>query len=153
MPFLRRRRSAPAHAQRAGWTRRRTVLVALSALMVVVLAGVAALVVVERRLQGNVERTSVFADLDPSSRPSSEPTTALDLLVLGSDTRDGVGAEYQGTGDEVVEYKRFVYSLAETAAGAHREGGLLRRGEPVSEAEQAALDEIAAIFDEPPPAA
>jgi len=53
-------------------------------------------------------------------------------------------------GDEVVEYKRFVYSLAETAAGAHREGGLLRRGEPVSEAEQAALDEIAAIFDEQP---
>jgi len=106
VPFLRRRRSAPAHAQRAGWTRRRTVLVALSALMVVVLAGVAALVVVERRLQGNVERTSVFADLDPSSRPSSEPTTALDLLVLGSDTRDGVGAEYQGTGDEVVEGAR-----------------------------------------------
>jgi len=52
--------------------------------------------------------------------------------------------------EEVVEYKRFVYSLAETAAGAHREGGLLRRGEPVSEAEQATIDEIAAIFDEQP---
>jgi LCP family protein required for cell wall assembly len=82
------------------------VLVPLSALLVMVLAGVAALVVVERRLQGNVQRTSVFAGLDPSSRPSSEPTRALDLLVLGSDTRDGVGEQYQGTGEDLVEGER-----------------------------------------------
>jgi hypothetical protein len=50
--------------------------------------------------------------------------------------------------DEVVEYKRFVYGLAETVARAHKEGGFLGiGGKEVSEAEQAALDEIAAIFD------
>ena len=64
--------------------------------------------------------------------------------------------ERVATEDEVVEYKRFVYALAETVAGAHKEGGFLGIGgtkTPISDAEQAALDEIAAIFDEEPPAA
>jgi len=63
--------------------------------------------------------------------------------------------ERVATEDEVVEYKRFVYALAETVAGAHKEGGFLGIGgkkTPISDAEQAALDEIAAIFDEEPPA-
>jgi len=61
--------------------------------------------------------------------------------------------ERLATEDEVIEYKRFVYSLGETAAKAHKEGGFLGvGGKEVSEAEQAALDEIAAIFDEPPSA-
>jgi hypothetical protein len=56
--------------------------------------------------------------------------------------------------DEVVEYKRFVYALATTVAHAHREGGFLGiGGQAVSEAEQAVLDDIAAIFDEPAPPA
>jgi hypothetical protein len=55
--------------------------------------------------------------------------------------------------DELVAYKRFVYALAEEVAHAHREGGFLGiGGKPVSEKEQAALDAIAAIFDEPIPA-
>jgi anionic cell wall polymer biosynthesis LytR-Cps2A-Psr (LCP) family protein len=58
-------------------------------------------VVVERRLQGNVVRTDVFEGIDPSSRPVSEPTTAVDLLVLGLGQPEGVGAEFQGTGDEL----------------------------------------------------
>ena len=54
--------------------------------------------------------------------------------------------------DELVEYKRFVYSLAETVAAAHKEGGFLGiGGKPISENEQKALDAIAAIFDEPVP--
>ena len=58
------------------------------------------------------------------------------------------------TEDEVIEYKRFVFSLAESAARAHKEGGFLGiGGQEVSAEEQAALDEIAAIFDEAPPAA
>jgi hypothetical protein len=56
--------------------------------------------------------------------------------------------------DEVVEYKQFVYALAESVARAHKEGGFLGiGGKEISEPEQAALDEIAAIFDEEPPAA
>jgi hypothetical protein len=47
---------------------------------------------------------------------------------------------------EAEEYKRFVMTLAETVASAHREGGFLGvGGKDVSEPEQAALDEIAAI--------
>ena len=63
--------------------------------------------------------------------------------------------ERVATEDEVVEYKRFVFALAESVARAHKEGGFLGiGGKEVSEREQAALDEIAAIFDEePPPAA
>jgi hypothetical protein len=54
--------------------------------------------------------------------------------------------------DELVEYKRFVYTLAESVAAAHKEGGFLGiGGTPVSEREQQALDAIAAIFDEPIP--
>ena len=52
--------------------------------------------------------------------------------------------------EEVNAYKRFVYSLAEAVAHAHREGGFLGiGGTEVSDREQAALDQIAAIFDAP----
>ncbi|WCB92886.1 hypothetical protein DSM104299_01586 [Baekduia alba] len=54
--------------------------------------------------------------------------------------------------DELVEYKRFVYTLAEGVAAAHKEGSFLGiGGKPVSEREQQALDAIADIFDEPVP--
>jgi hypothetical protein len=60
--------------------------------------------------------------------------------------------ERLATDDEVVAYKRFVFSVADTVARAHREGGFLGiGGTQVSEHEQAALDDIAAIFDEPVP--
>lgn len=52
--------------------------------------------------------------------------------------------------EDVDSYKRFVFSLADTVARAHREGGFLGLGgTEISEHEQAALDEIAAIFDTP----
>jgi hypothetical protein len=57
--------------------------------------------------------------------------------------------EQKATDEEVVEYKRFVYSLGEAVARAHREGGFLGLGgTEISEREQAALDQIAAVFDE-----
>jgi hypothetical protein len=66
--------------------------------------------------------------------------------------REAIRALERHTGDdeEVNAYKRFVYSVAEAVAHAHREGGFLGiGGSDVSEREQAALDEIAAIFDAP----
>jgi hypothetical protein len=49
--------------------------------------------------------------------------------------------------DEVDAYKRFVLDLAHTAAEAHKEGGFIGiGGKPVSEEEQAALDEIGALL-------
>jgi hypothetical protein len=56
--------------------------------------------------------------------------------------RDAVGVlESKATPDEVDGYKRFVVTLAEKVANAHREGGV-----SVSEPEQAALDEISATL-------
>ncbi len=58
--------------------------------------------------------------------------------------------ERSATEIEVNTYKRFIYYLAETVARAHREGGFLGiGGQAISEGEQAVLDQIAAIFDEP----
>jgi hypothetical protein len=46
--------------------------------------------------------------------------------------------------DELEDYRRFVLDTARTVAEAHKEGGVLGiGGRPVSEKEQAALDEIA----------
>lgn len=91
----------------------------------------------------------------PSLGPQDAPRTpdairerALADLRRAVRTLDRVAQD-----DELVAYKRFVYALAQEVAQAHREGGFLGiGGKPVSEKEQAALDAIAAIFDEPVPA-
>jgi hypothetical protein len=49
----------------------------------------------------------------------------------------------KATADEVDDYRRFVVMLAERVASAHREGGA-----DVSDAERAAIEEIAAALDE-----
>ncbi len=52
--------------------------------------------------------------------------------------------EQKASPEEVEAYKRFVVTLAEAAANAHREGGFMGvGGKQVSEEEQAALDEMA----------
>ena len=48
--------------------------------------------------------------------------------------------------NEVEEYKRFVLTLAQRVAEAHKEGFLGLSGERVSEAERAAIEEIAATL-------
>jgi len=87
------------------------------------------------------------AALDPAQAPRSPE----DLRHVAPETlRQAIALlERVATDDEVVEYKRFVYALADTVARAHKEGGFLGiGGTEISEHEQAALDEIAAIFDE-----
>ncbi len=55
--------------------------------------------------------------------------------------------EQKASPEEVEAYKRFVASVAEAAAKAHKEGGFIGiGGKEVSESEQAALDEIAATL-------
>jgi hypothetical protein len=54
----------------------------------------------------------------------------------------------KGTPEETDAYKTFVLSVAQAAAEAHKEGGFIGiGGRPVSEAEQAALDEIRGVLD------
>jgi hypothetical protein len=51
------------------------------------------------------------------------------------------------TDDEAKSYRWFVRAVAEAAAHAHREGGVLGiGGTPVSEREQSALDDISAVL-------
>jgi hypothetical protein len=90
----------------------------------------------------------------PSMTPASAPKTPEDLQqVVRAELRKALRAlERVATDDEVVAYKRFVYGLAEAVARAHKEGGFLGiGGKEISPSEQAALDQIATIFDEPVP--
>jgi hypothetical protein len=68
---------------------------------------------------------------DATRQASAKLRQAVDLL------------EEKATSDEVADYKRFVIAVADTVAGAHREGGFLGiGGTDVSDRERAALDEI-----------
>jgi hypothetical protein len=87
----------------------------------------------------------------PAIDPAKRPRTPEDLRrEAPAALREAIEILTRvGTEDEVIAYKRFVYELADGVARAHREGGFLGiGGTEVSEHEQAALDEIAAIFDE-----
>jgi hypothetical protein len=56
--------------------------------------------------------------------------------------REAVAAlESKATPEELEDYRRFVLTLVERVAAAHKEGG-----QPVSDAERAAIDEIAAAL-------
>ena len=92
-------------------------------------------------LRAIVESPPQIGRVDPASLAGDAPARlrrAIDLL------------EDRATQEEVVEYKRFVYGLAESVARAHREGGVLGiGGQEISKGEQEALDQIAAIFDAP----
>jgi hypothetical protein len=96
------------------------------------------------------EILSTAPSLDPATRPKTpEDIRAVALEQLRRAVRL---IDRNAHDDELVEYKRFVYSLAETVAAAHKEGGFLGiGGTAVSENEKQALDAIAAIFDEPLP--
>jgi hypothetical protein len=107
------------------------------------------------REQHDGELLQAVLSSPPSIDRSTAPKTPEDLRREAPATlRRAVGIlDRVGTADEVVAYKRFVFGVADAVARAHREGGFLGiGGTEVSEHEQAALDEIGAIFDEPPPA-
>jgi len=78
-----------------------------------------------------------------AARPERDHTryhTAEELKQAGlAHLRDAVGLlESKATPEEVEEYRRFVLTLADKVANAHREGGVA-----VSDAERAAIKEIA----------
>ena len=59
--------------------------------------------------------------------------------------------EAKATPSEVDDYKRFVMTVAQAVASAHKEGGFLGiGGKQISDAENEALDEIAAALGTPP---
>jgi hypothetical protein len=66
--------------------------------------------------------------------------------------RDAVGViEAKATPAEVDAYKRFVMTVAQAVASAHKEGGFLGiGGKQISDAENQALDEISTALGAPP---
>jgi hypothetical protein len=66
--------------------------------------------------------------------------------------REAIGiVEAKSTGAETDSYKKFVMTVAQAVAGAHKEGGFLGiGGEQISEAENQALDEISTALGPPP---
>jgi hypothetical protein len=61
--------------------------------------------------------------------------------------------EAKATPEEIDAYKRFVMTVAQAVASAHKEGGFLGiGGKQVSDAENQALDEISTALGSPPAA-
>jgi hypothetical protein len=59
--------------------------------------------------------------------------------------------EAKASPGEVDAYKKFVMTVAQAAAGAHKEGGILGiGGQEISDAENQALDEISVALGSPP---
>ena len=66
--------------------------------------------------------------------------------------REAIGSlEANATPAETDSYKKFVMTVAQAAAGAHKEGGFLGiGGQEISDAENQALDEISVALGPPP---
>lgn len=93
-----------------------------------------------------------------TTRPTVEPGSASSPEELRTQTTERLrGAatlvDERATPEEAEAYKRFVIDVAQRAAERHKEGGFLGiGGQKVSDAEAAALAEIAAALDIPYPA-
>jgi hypothetical protein len=87
-----------------------------------------------------------------SSRPEVDPRaygTPEELREKGLERLRATMAllSEKATPEEVADYRRFALDVAKRAAEAHKEGGFLGiGGERVSEAEQKALDDVAAAL-------
>jgi hypothetical protein len=97
--------------------------------------------------------TSELLDEIVSSRPEVDPQKLSDSAgQLAQTAMEGLRAalavlEGKAPPEDVEAYKAFVMGLAERVATSHKEGGFLGvGGKPVSDSEQAALDEIAGLL-------
>ncbi len=95
------------------------------------------------------EIVSAKPEVDRSRHSSLEELEADFLQHL----RDAVALlEQKATPEEVDDYRRFVVTVANRAAEAHREGFLGLSGERVSDAERQAISEVAEAVGAEPPA-
>jgi hypothetical protein len=91
------------------------------------------------------------------SPPSIDPDQARELQAnpAGVSTQhlhDAVGiVQAKATAAETDAYKKFVMTVAQAVAGAHKEGGFLGiGGKQITDAENQALDELSAALGPPP---
>ncbi|MFI6263664.1 LytR family transcriptional regulator, partial [Micromonospora sp. NPDC051006] len=67
---------------------RRILIAVLAALLVLGGGGIVAVATYGGSLNGNLSRTDAFSGLAESSRPTQAVTGAMNVLLLGSDSRD-----------------------------------------------------------------
>jgi hypothetical protein len=91
------------------------------------------------------------------SPPAIDPDTVREAggdisAVATQQLHDAIGIlEAKATAAEADGYKKFVMTVAQAVAGAHKEGGFLGiGGKQISDAEDHALDEISKALGPPP---
>jgi hypothetical protein len=108
-----------------------------------------------RERHGESELLDELVKSPPSIDPDRVREVGGDVAKVASQQlRDAVAALVaKATPSEVDAYKKFVMTVAQAAAGAHKEGGFLGiGGKQVSDAENEALDEISRALGTPPAA-
>src|SRR3954447_20348092 len=89
----------------------------------------------------------------PSIDPDRLRETGADIATVATDRLRAAMAilATRATPEEIDAYKTFVMTVAQAAAGAHKEGGFLGiGGKQISEAEDKALDELSTALGAPP---
>ncbi len=106
-----------------------------------------------REHHGESELLDELAKSPPSVDADRVREAGGDIAVVASQQlREAIAIlEAKGTQSEVDAYKRFVMTVAQAVASAHKEGGFLGVGcKQVSDAENQALDEISTALGAPP---
>jgi hypothetical protein len=106
-----------------------------------------------RAHHGESELLDELVKSPPSIDPDHVQEVRGNISTLASQQlHDAMGiVESKSTAAEADAYKKFVMTVAQAVAGAHREGGFLGLGgKQISDAENQALDEISTALGPPP---
>lgn len=106
-----------------------------------------------REHHGDSELLDELVKSPPSIDPDRMREMGGDIgMVTSQQLRNAMATiEAHATPPEVDAYKQFVMTVAQAAAGAHKEGGFLGiGGTQISDAENQALDEISTALGAPP---
>ncbi len=106
-----------------------------------------------REHHGDSELLDELVKSPPAIDPDRVREAGGDIAaVTAQQLRDAVAIlEAKATPEELDAYKRFVMTLAQAVASAHKEGGFLGiGGKQISDAENQALDEISSALGTPP---
>jgi hypothetical protein len=108
-----------------------------------------------REGHGESELLDEMVKSPPSIDPSRLREAGGNIAALASERlREAIGIlDAKATPEEIDAYKRFVMTVAQAVASAHKEGGFLGiGGKQISDAENQALDEISSALGSPPAA-
>jgi hypothetical protein len=108
-----------------------------------------------REGHGESELLDELVKSPPSIDPDRVREAGGNIAAVASERlREAVGIlEAKATPEEVDAYKRFVMTVAQAVATAHKEGGFLGiGGKEISDTENQALDEISTALGSPPAA-